>query len=284
MSKLFDQIRKTRGELQPASPQMERVLEATQLAASAEQGPANGAPWIENCRKIHLPKDTKAAVLFQSQNGTAAAAEAYRGLRTRVMRLQSTQGIQSIVLSSSLPGEGKTVTALNLGLCCAQLHEMKVLVVDADLRTRGMTKLLGYPAVPGLAEVLAGKADHESAILSTDIPNLYFLGAGESTSSSPELFAGSRWKDLIAACARSFRLVLVDTPPILSLSDFELISHACDGVLLVVRALRTPRAGLRSAAAQIDSRKLLGVVYNGTQFDVDKNGYRPYHSAGKSDR
>lgn len=284
MSKLFDQIRKSQGERQPASPQMERVLEATQLAAGAEHLPASAIPRIDNCRKIHLPKSTQAAVLFQSQNGTAAAAEAYRGLRTRVMRLQTTQGIHSVVLSSSLPGEGKTVTSLNLGLCCAQLHEMKVLVVDADLRTRGMTKLLGYPAAPGLAEILAGKADYESAILATDVPNLYVLGAGDSTISPPELFAGSRWKEFVAWCARSFKLVLVDSPPILSLSDFELISHPCDGVLLVVRALRTPRAGLKNAASQIDSRKLLGVVYNGTQFDIDKDGYRPYHTLNESER
>lgn len=286
MSKLFDRIRKSQGDVSLGSPQADQLVEVAQIAGGTEAVPDGGSAHYDltGCRKVRLPKNSDAALIFQSQKGSTHAAEAYRALRTRVMRLQATGGIRSIVIGSALPGEGKTITSLNLAMCCAQLHEMKVLVIDADLRTRGLTKLLGYPAAPGLAEAIVGKADYESAILSTDVPNLYVLAAGETSVAPPELFASAQWKEFISWCSRSFKLVLVDAPPILSLSDFDLITQPCDGCLVVVRAHRTPRALLKNAASQIDTKKLLGVVYNQVSFDADKHGYRQYHSThlGKS--
>jgi capsular exopolysaccharide synthesis family protein len=183
-----------------------------------------------------------------------------------------------VVLTSSVSGEGKTLTGLNLALCCAQLHDLRVLLIDGDLCTRGLTGLLGNPPAPGLSEVLAGSAQPEQAIIATDLPNLHILGAGAPTVPSLELYASNRWKELVGWCGENFKLVLVDSPPILPLADFELMSAACDGVLLIVRALQTSRELLRKAAGAVDKKKFLGVVFNGADFNgqgsySDRSGY-----------
>src|SRR5260370_16848033 len=91
--------------------------------------------------------------MHQSE-ASRAALEAYRGLRTRLMRAQTKTGLKSIAITSSLPGEGKTLTTMNLGLCHAQLPQQRVLVIDSDLRTCGLTSMLDHPITPGLTESL----------------------------------------------------------------------------------------------------------------------------------
>ena len=272
MSKFFDETRKAQewaaGQGKSKSADVQQVLEAVKQSGTAPA--AEVANWrLQDSRKIQLSHRTGAPLISVNGKGpdeyTRQALESYRALRTRLMRQQTTSGLRSVVISSSLPGEGKTLTALNLALSCSQLPDMRVLLVDADLRTRGLTKLEGSPEGPALAQVLAGQARFEDAVLATDLPNLYVVGAGTVPVSSPDLFVGPRWKEFMGWCSESFKLILVDSPPILSLADFELISNACDGVLVVVRARSTRRELLRKTASQIDSKKLLGVVFNATE-------------------
>src|SRR6202008_579428 len=111
-------------------------------------------------------------LLTRTDDALVQAAESYRTLRTRLTRIQGTQGIRSVVFSSAMPGEGKTLTAMNLALCCAQIPSFKVLIVDADFRKRGLTHLLGSPTGPGLSELLSGTATYDQATVETNIPNL----------------------------------------------------------------------------------------------------------------
>jgi capsular exopolysaccharide synthesis family protein len=190
--------------------------------------------------------------------------ESFRVLRTRLLRLQSKRGLRSVVVTSSTKGEGKSTVALNLAFTCAQLPEMKVLLIDADLRGCGLSQQLGTPKGPGLTEVLLQKAELDEAILATDLSNLYFLPC-ESTSIPPaELLASRHWSELIASCAETFSLVIVDAPPILNLTDVDLISAPCDGVLMVARSHETRTDFVQKATSQIDLRKLIGVILNGT--------------------
>jgi capsular exopolysaccharide synthesis family protein len=190
------------------------------------------------------------------------------------MRAQAKTGLRSIVITSSLPGEGKTLTTMNLGLCYAQLPQQRVLVIDADLRTCGLTSMLDHPSTPGLAEVLAGEVTPDEAIVATNQKNLFVLPAGTVLSSPPELFTGTRWQEFIGRCGELFKVILIDTPPILPLADFELISAACDGVLMVVRAHHGQRETLHKTAGALDPKKLLGLVFNAT--DVSRKDYYGY--------
>ena len=231
---------------------------------------------LENCRGIKLPRTEERSFLVSQYNpAMQAAVEAYRTLRTRLVKQQTRTGARSLVVTSSAQGEGKTLTTFNLAICYAKIENWPVLVVDADLRTRGLSMLAGDPESPGLAEILESDCPYQSAVLRTDIPGLYVLPAGDTSASPSELFSGQRWKEFMGWAAESFRLVLVDSPPALNLADFELIAASCESVMVVSRARKTPRESLAKVLAQVDPRKITGVVFNASE-ETPENGYYRY--------
>src|SRR5260221_12985583 len=138
--------------------------------------------------------------------------------------------MHSLVVTSAGQGDGKSLTVLNLALCFARIQHWPVLLVDADLRTQGVSLAMGRPFSAGLGKILQGECRYESAILRTDVPNLYVLPAGDAAVPAPELFSRPEWKEFIGWSSEGFKLVLVDSPPTLDLADFELIAAPCDGV------------------------------------------------------
>lgn len=277
MSKFFDQTLKVPNQEPPRGSA--ESTEFPKLVSAISGSPPEhdpGSARLKDCRKSRLPQSSDLPLLYEGNDFGEFAMEAYRALRTRLMRLTATQGLRSVMITSANQAEGKTLTCFNLALCCAQLSGLRVLVVDGDLRVRGLTRILNYPGGPGLAEVLAGQAEPAKAILATDKPNLFVLPAGSASVASPELFAGGRWEALMRWCSESFRLIIVDSPPIFPFTDAELIGSPCDGVLVVVRARRTNRDTLQKAASQVDSKKLLGVVFNGLNNGHPRPGYRQY--------
>jgi protein-tyrosine kinase len=239
---------------------------------------------LENCRSIRLARDEEKSFLVSQYNpAMQAAVEAYRTLRTRLVKQQDRTGARSLAVSSGAPGEGKTLTAFNLALCYANIQNWPVLLVDADLRTRGLSHLIGDPESDGLGGILEENCAYQSAVLGTDVPNLYVLPAGETTASPSELFSGPQWKEFLGWAAESFRLVLIDCPPVLNLADFELIAAPAESVMLVVRSRKTAREALSKALAQMDPRKLVGVVFNAAEEPSNKNyyGYTAKAAAGQ---
>jgi capsular exopolysaccharide synthesis family protein len=234
---------------------------------------------LENCQTIRLPRTEDRSFLVTQYNpAMQAAVEAYRTLRTRLTKRQAKNGMRSLVVSSAAQGEGKTLTAFNLALCYARMENFPLLIVDADLRGQGLSRLLGEPESPGLAKILEGECDYQSAILRTDFAGLYVLPAGSGVSSPPELFSGPKWNEFIAWAAETFRLVIVDSPPVLNMADFELLMGACDSALLVVRSRKTLSASLSRILAEVDPAKLAGVVFNASEEPV--NGYGYFTPAG----
>lgn len=225
--------------------------------------------------QVNIGNGKTERLVLRQDHASLAALEAYRGLRNHLMRIQAESAVRSIIISSSLPGEGKTLTTMNLGLCYAELPQQRVLMIDADLLIRGLTSMLDRPGLPGLAEVLSGVAAPDEAIVRTNQKNLYVLPAGNASSPPSELLVGTRWQELLAHAHELFNIVLVDSPSILPSADFELISAACDGLLMVVRGHHGRRGRLRKTARTIDQNKLLGVVLNaeGKVMDHDRHGY-----------
>lgn len=218
---------------------------------------------LGNRRTIHLPRiDPRSFLITQYNPAMQAAVEAYRTLRTRLVKQQTANGARSLVVTSASAGEGKTLTAFNLALCYAQIQDRPVLAVDADLRTRGLSRMLGDAESPGLAGALEGAYEAPAAVLHTDVPNLYVLPAGEPQTCPAELFSGENWKEFMGWASETFRLVIVDSPPALTVSDFELIMVHCESAMIIVRARKTARESLLQVLAQIEPRKLAGVVFN----------------------
>jgi capsular exopolysaccharide synthesis family protein len=283
MSKFFNDTQKANQWAQQKLPNTD--VDVREMLESLKQGPAPEAQppeaRLETCRQVHVGTGQAHRLVLHQDDSSRAALEAYRGLRTRLMRIQAKAGLKSIAISSSLPGEGKTLTTMNLGLCYAQLPQQRVLIIDGDLRSSGLTSMLDPPSTPGLAEVLAGEVSPDDAIVATDQKNLFVLSAGSVLSSPPELFTGTRWQEFITRCGEQYNLILIDTPPILPLADFELISAACDGVVMVVRAHHGQRETLQKTARALDPKKLLGVVFNAT--DIQGKEYSSYgYGYGKS--
>src|SRR5882672_2723414 len=242
------------------------------MLESLKQGPAINVSLAEarlaHGRQVTLGNGNATRLVLRQDDSLGAALEAYRGLRTKLMRAQSKSGLRSIVITSSLPGEGKTLTTMNLGLCYSQLPQQRILVIDGDMRTRGLTSMLDHPSSPGLAEILSGDVAPDEAIVATNQKNLFILPAGTVSSPSPELFTRRRWQEFLGHCGEMFKVILIDTPPILPLADFELSSAACDGIVMVVRAHQGQREALQKTASTLDRKKLLGVVFNATDVNV----------------
>jgi protein-tyrosine kinase len=266
MSKFFNDTQKAnqwaQQKLANGDMDVKEMLESLKQAPAAVT--ASTEARLEQCRHVQVEGASPARLVLNQGEASRAALEAYRGLRTRLMRIQAKSGLKTIAISSSLPGEGKTLTTMNLGLCYTHLPQQRVLLIDGDLRTCGLTSMLDHPSSPGLAEVLSGEVSPDEAIVATNQKNLFMLPAGTVSTPPPELFTGPRWQEFMAHCSEMFKLVLIDTPPILPLSDFELISAACDGIVMVVRAHHGQRETLQKTAGAIDQKKLLGVVFNAT--------------------
>lgn len=280
MSKFFNETLKRQDPIQHAQG---FELAGLQEPVTVEEQPDLGTcelepapPEVAQTKKIDIPDAMLLPRKFEGSHSLQSAEEAYRALRTRLFRLRSTMELRSIIVTSSVPGEGKTLTSFNLALCCSQLKDLRVLLIDGDIRTGGLTRALGTVPSSGLADVLSGRCDAESAVCETNHPNLYVCGSGSTTLSPGELYAGKRWQEFISWCKGSFHLVVVDSPPIMTLSDVELMTAACDGVLLAVRARQTRREVLQRFASQIDAKKLLGIVYN-----FSEGPHHKYHYSGK---
>ena len=282
MSRFFNETQKARqwanNVADPAPLDVETVMEAIQQDEVEASDPLVVS--LPSVRQIHVGKAIKDLITEPNINTplTDPVGEAYRTLRTRVMRLQASKGIRSIMLTSAVPAEGKTVTALNLALSCAQLHDQRILLVDGDLRSRGLTRLLAIPDGVGLSDILSGKSLIDEAVLATEHKNFFVVGAGTPCGQPAELLASPRWSEFIVWSKQSFATIVVDTPPIHSLADAELISAVCDGVLLVVKAFSTPREMTQKCGSRIDKRKLMGIVFNG----VPNNRENRYNYDGVS--
>lgn len=271
MSKLFQDFQKSLLEQRTSNiavaPELERIFED---ATEPRNGEINDDRAPLNCdRHVLLGNLTLPVLPLSGQSAdTHAAHEGYRSLRTKLMRMQQVHPLKSVVISSCAQGEGKTVTSLNLALTLGQVSGFRVALLDADLRTRGLSVLTGISEGVGLAEVLEGKIAFESALIATNLNGVYLISAGTTAVPSADGFIGDSWKNFINWCHSTFDLLIVDSPPILGLADFELIAAPCSAALLVVHALKSRRNMLKQIKTQVDTNKVLGVVMNGLTHTV----------------
>jgi receptor protein-tyrosine kinase len=188
-------------------------------------------------------------------------SEQYRSLRTKIS--QHPKQPHLIVISSPYSGDGKSVTAINTAGALALKSEGQVLLLDADLRRPVIHSQLGLPESPGLSDLLAGACTLEDALVHTrEFPNLYAISSGAPPANPVELLDSTRWRELCAKLRDMFRYVVIDSPPIGAVADYELIQAVCDGVILVVRPDFTDRHLCQTALDFVPKAKFLGVVLN----------------------
>ena len=195
------------------------------------------------------------AVVASSAEPTSPAAEAYRSLRTSLQFARQAQDLRTLLVTSPAAAEGKTSTLANLGAVFAQAGE-RVVLVSCDLRRPRLGQFFGIEEQSGLTTVLLGQQTLEQAL--QQVPGydcLWLLGAGPVPPNPAELLDGPKAGEIFAALRENFDLVLVDSPPVLPVTDAMVLSKYADGTLLVVAAGQTKRAELQRAAERFSQAK-----------------------------
>ena len=211
-------------------------------------------------------------------------ADHYRQLKRPLVEkaLAGTPEMRLILISSALPGDGKSFTSINLALSMARERDISVLLVDADGPRAHTSEVLGLRGAPGLLDALADETlDVESLIHGTDVRGLDILPAGRFKENSTELLASARMSQLATrlAAKNPKRLVLFDSAPLLVSSEARVLLRIPGQVVLVVRAGVTPRQAILDAVGHVDRSKLQGLVLNQTPFK-QAGGYYEYASYG----
>lgn len=206
----------------------------------------------------------------------APFAEAFRGIRTNVLFSSAEAGGRSVVVTSTGPGEGKTLVATNLAVALAQAGQ-RALLVDADMRKPRVHDVFHEPMMPGLSNVLVGNAKASEAVRKGPVDNLWLLLSGVTPPNPAELLASRRFKDFLATLEENFDWVIVDSPPVMAVTDASVIAHVAQGVVFVVRSEHTNKHTASTALEQLESAKakFLGGVLN--RVDVLRNPYYYSH-------
>jgi protein-tyrosine kinase len=207
---------------------------------------------------------------------TAHGAEQFRTLRSRLYQMRSAQALKTLLVTSSVPAEGKTFVTNNLAQSIVRQPDRRVLIIDADLRCSRLHVPLGAPASPGLTDYLKGEADEASIIQNGFDGNLCFIPGGTESSHPSELLSNGRLKALIARMAPVFDWVILDSPPLLPVADSSFLADLVDGVLLVVRAGATPMATAQRSCQELQGRNVVGVVLNAVD---PAQAYGSYYSS-----
>jgi protein-tyrosine kinase len=218
------------------------------------------------------------ASLIDATRPSEAPTEEFRSLRTRLNHLQSLQPIQTVVVTSPSPAEGKSFTAANFAIAQAQLEGNAVLLADFDLRRPVVHNLFQAERSPGVTEYLQGKVTLEQVIKRVEGTNLYILPAGEAVINPLELLNLPEVKLMLDRLPSLFNWVILDTPPLLFAADANLLSTLCHGTIMVVRMGSTTIDTVTRAMQSLCQNNMLGIVVNGANRGELYNKYTYYHS------
>jgi capsular exopolysaccharide synthesis family protein len=208
----------------------------------------------------------------------SVAAECCRSIRTNILFMSPDKPLRTMVVTSPSPQEGKTTTAINLGVTMAEAGG-RVLIIDTDMRRPRLHRSFGVPNQNGISTVIVGKTTLEEAIKRTDVPNLDVLTCGPVPPNPSELLHTDRFGVVLADCARLYDRIILDSPPTSAVTDPAVLGNLSDGVVLVVKAGETTRESALHARRQLGSAKarLIGVVVNAIDFSNPAYGYEYYY-------
>jgi len=254
----------------PATAAPAPAAAAVPIAAVAQPAvpvatPQPAAPSVlDSCRRAHWNED-RAKLFFLSGKGLSFGSEQLRTLRSRLYQMRETRPLKSVLVTSAMPGEGKTFICANLAYAFARHTDRRVLLLDADLRSPCLHTLLGAPAEPGLTSYLSGQAGLQQILQRGPHENLFLISGGKATPDPAELLATGKLKNLLAQLAPHFDWILLDSPAAAPVSDALEIAGWCDGVLLVVQGGKTPYDLAQGVTREFREKHLLGVVLNRTE-------------------
>jgi protein-tyrosine kinase len=291
MSRIYEALQKAESERKldrderPAASPLETEIprrvfpDASTLSQGATPLDLNGV-----ARRPWTPSYSQLPALLER----GAAVEQFRSLRSRIHELRDVSPLKSILVSSGLPQEGKSFVAANLAISLARHKNSKVLLIDGDMRRYTLHQLLGCESHPGLAEYLGGKAGmievmqrseevkDTGRMLQTILPNLTFIAGGNGGDKAADLSGNPRFGELIRESSPYFDWIVVDSSPVLPVSDAVNLARACDGVLLVARAGITKYQTAQRAQSELKASNILGFVLNAVEHQPHVGTYYGY--------
>ena len=216
-------------------------------------------------------------------------SEAYRTLRTNIQYAKADSPITSFLVTSSGPGEGKSTTVANLAITFAQMGT-RTLLVDTDLRRPVLHGIFGQPRNDGLTNILVGRTTLQQAIKPTQVDDLFLVTSGTLPPNPSELLTSQMMEQFLREANDQFDIVLLDTPPVIAVTDAAVLSRKVDGIVLVMRSAHTERDIIMRSRGLLEkvNAKLLGVLVNGLQvnnmYGSYYNYYEYYYSHDGKDR
>jgi polysaccharide biosynthesis transport protein len=286
-------------------PNIGIIPEFSRLNSSSSYGPKIYAPATALTAELPADGDTPKALTNGSSNGNgthgvngsvsrkatpiqelvtehgtySALGEAYRNLRTALLLSRAGAPPKVTLVTSALAGEGKTVTAVNTAAMLAQLGA-SVLLIDADMRRPRCHRVLGLDNNLGLTEVLTGVRDLHDLIRPTTVANLFILSSGSVPPNATELVGSPKMHQVVTQLQQIYDYIVIDSPPVMPVSDALLLATIADGVLLVTNASRTPKQQVRAARARLEyaRAKIFGTVLN--RIKIHHSEYQYYYHRG----
>lgn len=246
---------------------------------------------IQQNRKFRIDFDDLARLGYVMPGDAASkTAEELRLIKRPILRnafgkdMVATESANLVMVSSSVPAEGKTFTALNLAMSIVMERDTTVLLVDGDVVNPSLSRLFGLQREPGLTDLLTNPdMNVADVILDSDIPHLRFLPAGKPHAYSTELVASERMHELARELSKRYpdRIVMFDSPPLLAATQASVLSHHVGQIIVVVEAGKTPESMLREAVELLDQTKTIGLVLNKSRRYVGRDHYGAYYGSAE---
>jgi protein-tyrosine kinase len=299
MSRIFEALQRADLERKAtSSPEIELFPEPTVISGleepfpakddSAQDAPAQYEKHEKILEDVVLHPWTPTVASFPTLADHGSGVEQFRSLRSRIYQARYEGPLKTILISSGMPSEGKSFVAANLAMSLARNSVNNILLIDGDLRRPTLHALLGAPNGKGLTDYLAGTAEVKDILQRDDgslktaenggpssVSNLTFISAGKCGDNSSELVANHRIEELLATLSPHFDWILIDSPPVLAVTDAVELSRVADAVLLIARGARTRFDVAQRTQATFSKSRILGFVLNDVK-ETPRRGYNYY--------
>ena len=297
MSHIFDALQRAEAERSGGnvSAVPDSVTELVERASTKEIDQADFAGILKreatevvetdllSATKVVIPTPSSNARLVCLTDQGSLAAEKFRVLGLRLRNLREKRHLKRVVVTSTIPEEGKTLMAANLALNLSRSKILKTVLVDGDLRRPSLSGRFGLSrSLPGLTECLRGEKQLSDVLYKLENTNLWFLPAGLPPENPLDLMQSARTGELLSCLDDLFDWVIIDSPPVTPLADASFWMKLSNGVLMIAREGVTEKKPLKRALEIIDRSTLLGIIINSCSSGDHKNYYQHYGTVSES--
>jgi capsular exopolysaccharide synthesis family protein len=261
------------------SEEAEPVVSETPLPPTDVPSIASPQPEPEPDGRVTLEHLATSAKLVIGSEVNSGTVEQFRRLAAQLYLAQTEHGIRAVMIASALPGEGKTLTAVNLALTLSESYQRSVLLVDGDLRRPSAHQVFEVPNVSGLNDGVRSEVERKVPLIRIS-EHLTLLTAGRPEADPMGVLTSDRMRRVLEEAREKFDWVIIDTPPLALLTDAHLLASLVDAAVLVVHAAKTPAAAIKRVMEVIGRDRIAGVVLNRVQDGQVQTEYGSYHYYG----